>query len=87
MADKSSIGEQESVVPTESVAGNNESSKRPADEENEDTPVQPYKRFKIVSEEEQFKWSLPEGMATYANELFETYISDKEVKEAVLLQS
>jgi len=26
-------------------------------------------------------------MATYANELFETYISDKKVKEAVLLQN
>ena len=78
MGDKSSIGEQERVVvPTESVVGNNESSKRPANEENEDTPAQPYKSFKIVSEEEQFSWSLPEGMATYANELFETYISDK----------
>ena len=65
MADKSSIGEQESVVvPTESVVGNNESSKQPADEENEDTPVQPYKRFKIVSEEEQFKWSRGDGSVT-----------------------
>jgi len=42
-----------------------------------DTPGQPYKRFKIVSEEEQYKLSLPDGMATYANELFERYNSDK----------
>jgi len=70
------------VVPTETVYANNEA-KRSADDGDDDTPGQPYKRFKIDSEEEKYKWSLSDGMATYANELFETYISDKKVKEAV----
>ena len=39
-----------------------------------------YKRFKIVLEEEQYLWSLPEGMAKYGNEQFEQFIPDKEVK-------
>lgn len=39
-----------------------------------------YKRFRIVSEEDQDKWALPEGMATYANELFDKFIPDNQVR-------
>ena len=44
------------------------------------------KRFKIVSEEEEYRWSLPAGMAEYANADPEKFIPDKDVKEAILLK-
>ena len=46
----------------------------------------PYKRFEITSEDEKYRWFLPDSMAEYANKFFEKFISDKELKEAVLLQ-
>jgi len=63
MAEEASVIEQEGVdVATGTVVGDI-GSKRSADDDDEDS-VPPYKRFKIVSQEEQFKWSLPDGMAT-----------------------
>ena len=44
------------------------------------------KRFKIVSEEEEYRWSLPADMAEYANKNSEKFITDKDVKEAILLK-
>jgi len=32
------------------------------------------KRFRIVSEEDKYMWSLPEGMATHANDFFQRFI-------------
>ena len=43
------------------------------------------KRFKIVSEEEEYRWSLPADMTEYANENSKTFIPDN-VKEAILLK-
>jgi len=38
---------------------------------------QPYTRFKIEAEEERYKWSLPETMAIYLNELFGKFVPEK----------
>ena len=44
------------------------------------------KRFKVVLEEEEYRWSLPADMAECANENSEKFIPDKDVKEAILLK-
>ena len=44
------------------------------------------KRFKIVSGEEKYSWSLPADMTEYPNENPEKFIPDKDVKEAILLK-
>ena len=44
-------------------------------------------RFKIVTEDEKFKWKLPKGMASYANKYFEEFIPEGDLKEAILTQS
>ena len=44
-------------------------------------------RFKIVTEDEKFKWKLPKGMASYANKHFEEFIPEGDLKEATLTQS
>ena len=43
-------------------------------------------RFKIVTEDEKFKWKLPKGMASYANKYFEEFIPEGDLKEAILTQ-
>ena len=45
------------------------------------------KRFRIVTEEEEYKWSLPQDMASYANDNAEKYIPEKDVKEAILIKT
>ena len=45
------------------------------------------KRFRIITEEEEYKWSLPQGMASYANDNSEKYISEKYVKDAILIKT
>ena len=42
------------------------------------------KRFKIVLEEKEYRWSLPAEMAEYANDNSEKFIPDKDVNEAIL---
>ena len=44
------------------------------------------KRFKIVSGEEKYRWSLPADMNEYPKENSEKFIPDKDVKEAILLK-
>jgi len=64
MANEFSSHELEDVVvPAETVAANHEAKRTAHDVVDDDTPGQPYKRFKNVSEEEQCKWSLPDRMA------------------------
>ena len=43
-------------------------------------------RFKIVSKEDEYWWSLPADMTEYANENPEKFIRDKDVKEAIWLK-
>ena len=45
------------------------------------------KRFRIITEEEEYKWSLPQDMASYANGNLEKYIPEKDVKEAILIKT
>ena len=44
-------------------------------------------RFKIVTEDEKFKSTLPKGMASYTNKYFEQFIPERDLKEAILSQS
>ena len=44
-------------------------------------------RFKIVTEDEKFKWKLPKGMVSDANKYFEEFITEGDLKEAILTQS
>ena len=45
----------------------------------------PYKRFKIVKEEDEFMWSLPDDLCSYANDASEEFITEKQLKEQILL--
>ena len=45
------------------------------------------KRFRIITEEEGYKWSLPQDMASYANDNSEKYIPEKDVKKAILIKT
>ena len=44
-------------------------------------------RFKIITENEKFKWKLPKSMANYANKYFEKYVLEDGFKEAILCQN
>ena len=44
------------------------------------------KRFEMVSQEEEYRWSHPVDIAKYANENSEKFIPDRDVKEAILLK-
>ena len=57
--------------------------------EDQGTPVndiEQAKRFRIITKEEEYKWSLPQDMASYANDNSEKYIPEKDVKEAILIK-
>ena len=41
-------------------------------------------RFKIIIENEKFKWKLPKSKANYVNKYFEGYVPEDSLKEAVL---
>ena len=45
------------------------------------------KRFRIITEEEEYKWSLPQDMASYAHDNSEKYIPEKDVKEAHMIKT
>ena len=45
------------------------------------------KRFRIITEEKEHKWSLPLDMASYANDNSEKYIPEKDVKKAGLIKN
>ena len=40
-----------------------------------------YQRFKIITEEKEYQWSLPEEIEIYIRENFERYIPKKKIKE------
>ena len=44
-------------------------------------------RFKVVSEEDQYKYSLPTDMAQYANVNFDTYIKEADLMKTVLIKN
>ena len=43
--------------------------------------------FKIITENEKFKWKVPKSMANYANKYFEDYVPEDSLKEAILCQN
>ena len=44
-------------------------------------------RFQATSNEEHFKWSLPDDVAEYANKNMKRYVPDKDIKDSVLLEN
>ena len=42
--------------------------------------------FRIITEEEEYKWSPPQDMASYANDNLEKYTPEKDVKEAISIK-
>lgn len=56
----------------------------PYSEENGGEPF--IKQFKSISKKEEYKWSLAQNVATCANKNTEKYISEKDIKEAILLK-
>ena len=44
------------------------------------------KRFRTITEEEEYQWSLPKDMASYVNNNSEKYIPEKDVKEEILIK-
>ena len=45
------------------------------------------KRFRIITEEEEYKWSLPQDMASYADDNSEKYIPEKNVKAVISIKT
>ena len=45
------------------------------------------KRIKVTLKGEEFKWNLPSSMTGYANNHFNSYISDKDTKEQLLTET
>ena len=46
----------------------------------------PMKRFKVMSTEDKFKWLLPEEMAEYMNDDFQTFLPEKGVPDSILME-
>ena len=44
-------------------------------------------RFEAIPEEAQNNWEIPDEMAKYAKKYFEKYVSDKELKDSITLNS
>ena len=63
--------------------------KRPWDSEEEKERTMTFKRirFEVISEEAQNNWEVPDEMAKYAKKYFEKYVSDKELKDSITLNS
>ena len=47
----------------------------------------PMTRFKVMSTEDQFKWLLPEEMAEYVNDHFQTLLPEKGVHDSILMEN
>ena len=69
----------------------------PSSSSNDDSDVSKYRnnegkentdsRFKVVSEENQYKYSLPPDMAQYVNVNFDIYIKEADLIKAVLIKN
>ena len=47
----------------------------------------PHKRFKVTTEEDRYRYEILDALIDYANDNFETYILEKEVKSSILLEN
>ena len=63
--------------------------KRPWDSEEEKESTMTFKRirFEAIPGEGQNNWEVPDEMAKYAKKYFEKYVSDKELKDSITLNS
>ena len=48
------------------------------------SPTPETNRFRLVNQEDQFKWELSDTMAEYANDHLNIFIQDKDRKESIL---
>ena len=69
--------------------GESSRKKRPWDSEEEKESTMKYKRirFEAIPEKAQNNWEVPDEMAKYAKKYFEKYVSDKELKDSITLNS
>ena len=63
--------------------------KRPWDSEEKKESTMKYKRirFEAIPEKAQNNWEVPDEMVKYAKKHFEKYVSDKELKDSITLNS
>ena len=80
----SSNSDSESSVSEHNSSSSSDSGTESSDSDHKE---EQHQRFKVTTEEEKSKYSLTKSMASYANEQFEVFIPDKELKEAVLMQN
>ena len=69
--------------PSSSSNGDSDESKYRKNEGKESADS----RFRVVSEEDQYKYSLPPDRAQYANVNFDTYIKEADIIKAVLIKN
>ena len=77
------------MIPITKDDGESPRKNRPwdSDEEKENTMTFKRIRFKAILEEAQNNWEVPDEMAKYAKKYFEKYVSDKELKGSITLNS
>ena len=63
------------------------SSSSPNDNSDENKYISTDSRFRVVSENHQYKYSLPPDMAQYTNVNFDTYIKEADLIKAVLIKN
>ena len=74
---KAKLQQHHQPTPSSSLTASNSST----DEESHND------RFKIITENEKFKWKLPKSMANYTNKYFEDYVPENSLKEDILCQN
>ena len=77
------------MIPITEDDGESPRKNRPWDSEEEKENTMTFKRirFKAILEEAQNNWEVPDEMAKYAKKYFEKYVSDKELKDSITLNS
>ena len=81
--------DQGDIIPITEGDGESPRKMRPWDyeEEKESTMAFQRTRFEAIPEEAQNNWEGPDEMAKYAKKYFEKYVSDKELKDSITLNS
>ena len=81
--------DQGDIIPITDCDEESPRKKRPWDSEKEKESSMTFKRihFKAIPEEAHNNWEVPHEMAKYAEKYFEKYVSDKELKDSITLNS
>ena len=80
-------GNDDLTVTEDGQTPSSSNTKRARDEEHEGEPEPVLKRFRVISSEDQFKWSLLEDMADYVNTHCQKFVPDKDINETILLNN